>query len=435
MLRQNPKDEKEMRVLLISANTERINLPTIPLGLGYVAAATRRAGHEVSFLDLMVEDDAGTVVRAALERLRPDVIGISVRNIDDQKMEGTRFLLEPVKALVAVCRELSQATVVLGGAGYSIYPESVLDYVGADMGIQGEGEVAFPMLLDSLVRGADPTEIPGLYLRGRGMQKERIFERNLDSLAMPEDHLRVPPADMSEDFWLPLQTRRGCPMRCSYCSTATIEGTVTRRRSPGLVVQEIARLVDKGFSRFHFVDNTFNLPASYAKDLCRRITASGLDITWRCILYPWKVDEELVREMARAGCREVSLGFESGNEEILWAMNKRFSPDAVRRISRILGDYGIRRMGFLLLGGPGETRESVEESLGFAESLTLEAMKVTTGIRIYPYTALARIAVADGTIAPDDNLFLPRFYLVRELREWLPETVKTWLVGRPNWMT
>ena len=209
-----------MRVLLISANTERINLPTMPLGLGYVAAAARRAGHEVAFLDLMVEDDAVTVVRAALERLRPQVIGISVRNIDDQKMEGTRFLLEPVKTLVGVCRGLTEAPIVLGGAGYSIYPERVLDYLDADMGIQGEGEAAGVMLLNCLERGMDPSEIPGLYLRGRGLQTERTFERNLDSLPIPEDHLRTPPPETTEDFWLPLQTRRGCPMGCSYCSTA-----------------------------------------------------------------------------------------------------------------------------------------------------------------------------------------------------------------------
>jgi radical SAM superfamily enzyme YgiQ (UPF0313 family) len=424
-----------MRVLLVSANTERINLPTVPLGLGYVAAATRRAGHEVAFLDLMVEEEPGTVVSEILERFRPEVIGISVRNIDDQKMEGTRFLLEPIKAIIARCRALTRAPIVLGGAGYSIYPESVLDYLGAEMGIQGEGEWSFPLLLDRLSEGTDPSGVPGLYLLGRGPQGERTFERDLDSLPVPADHLSIPPSEVTDEYWLPVQTRRGCPMGCSYCSTAMIEGTVTRRRSPELVVQEIARLVHRGFRRFHFVDNTFNLPVAYARDLCQRINASGLDITWRSILYPWKVDEELVKEMARAGCWELSLGFESGNEKVLRAMNKRFSPDEVRRISRMLGDYGIRRMGFLLLGGPGETRESVEESLGFAESLRLEAMKVTTGIRIYPYTDLARVAVADGTISPDDNLLLPRFYLVRELGEWLPETVRTWLVGRPNWMT
>jgi radical SAM superfamily enzyme YgiQ (UPF0313 family) len=424
-----------MRVLLVSANTERINLPTIPLGLGYVAAATRQAGHEVAFLDLMVEEDPGTVVSEILERFRPEVIGISVRNIDDQKMEGTRFLLEPIRAVIARCRALTDAPLVLGGAGYSIYPESVLEYLGAEMGIQGEGEWAFPMLLDRLLKGDEPSDIPGLYVRGRGLQREREFKGNLDPLPVPDDHLSIPPSEVTDDYWLPVQTRRGCPMGCSYCSTATIEGTVTRRRAPELVVQEIARLVNQGFRRFHFVDNTFNLPVAYARDLCHRIKASDLDISWRCILYPWKVDEELVREMARAGCWEVSLGFESGNEEVLRAMNKRFGPDEVRRISGILGDYGIRRMGFLLLGGPGETRESVEESLAFTESLRLEAVKVTTGIRIYPYTPLAKVAVAEGTISSDDDLLLPRFYLARELREWLPETVKRWLAERPNWMT
>jgi hypothetical protein len=111
MLKQDPKDDREMRVLLISANTERINLPTMPLGLGYVAAATRRAGHEVTFLDLMVEEDPGTVVSEIMERFRPEIIGISVRNIDDQKMEGTRFLLGPIKAVIARCRTLTGASV------------------------------------------------------------------------------------------------------------------------------------------------------------------------------------------------------------------------------------------------------------------------------------------------------------------------------------
>jgi hypothetical protein len=92
-------------------------------------------------------------------------------------------------------------------------------------------------------------------------------------------------------------------------------------------------------------------------------------------------------------------------------------------------------MGFLLLGGPGETKESVEKSLQFADSLGLEVVKVTTGIRIYPHTVLARIALADGVISENDDLLQPRFYLAKELEEWLPETVKSWLAQRPNWVT
>jgi radical SAM superfamily enzyme YgiQ (UPF0313 family) len=425
-----------MKVLLISANTEQINMPTLPLGLASVAASTRNAGHEVAYLDLMAKEDTQAVIKETMEGLRPDVIGISVRNVDDQDMANPNFLLKPVKKVVATCRSLSPAPVVLGGAGYSIYPQSALEYLGADMGIQGEGEKSFPLLLESIKRGRDLSTTPGLYLPGKGSQAERAFARNLDELPFPEDHLWSS-ACITEDaeFWLPFQTRRGCPLKCSYCSTATIEGKVLRKRTPARVVQELSRQLIKGFRRFYFVDNTFNLPVYYAKELCQLLVQEKLDIIWRCILYPWKIDEDLVKLMARAGCKEVALGFESGFEPVLKRLNKQFKPEEIRRISQILADYGIRRMGFLLLGGPGETRESVQRSLIFADSLNLEMVKVTTGIRIYPNTALARIAAEEGFISAGDDLLKPRFYLAKSLKEWLPAKVKSWMADRPNWVS
>jgi radical SAM superfamily enzyme YgiQ (UPF0313 family) len=123
--------------------------------------------------------------------------------------------------------------------------------------------------------------------------------------------------------------------------------------------------------------------------------------------------------MARAGCVEVSLGFESGALAVLREMNKRFTPPDVLATSDLLARYGIRRMGFLLLGGPGETRESVAESLAFAGSLGLDDLRTTIGIRIYPGTPLARRAVAEGVVAPDDPLLEPRFYLAPGLEPWI----------------
>jgi radical SAM superfamily enzyme YgiQ (UPF0313 family) len=384
----------------------------------------------------MAREDVQEVIKEAMEERRPDVVGISVRNIDDQVMENTSFLLEQVKDVVASCRSFSNAPIVLGGAGYSMYPESALDYLGADMGIQGEGEVVFPALLDKIRRNHDLSNTPGLYLPGRGLQAKRAFAKNLDGFPFPEDHLWSSSFITEDaDFLLPFQTRRGCPMNCSYCSTSTIEGEVLRKRTPPLVVEEIARQAEKGFDRFFFVDNTFNLPASFAIELCQQLAAAELNITWRCILYPWKIDEKLVRLMVKAGCREVSLGFESGCQPILRSMNKKYNSQEVRHITQILGDHGIHRMGFLLLGGPGETKESAEESLQFADSLDLEVVKVTTGVRIYPHTALARIALAEGLISKDDDLLRPRFYLAEGLEGWLPETVHFWLAERTNWVT
>lgn len=188
-------------------------------------------------------------------------------------------------------------------------------------------------------------------------------------------------------------------------------------------------------NRFFFVDNTFNRPLSYAKALCKELTDLSLPLEWRCILYPDGIDEELAEIMARSGCTEVSLGFESGSEQILHVLNKRFKPEDVKRTSEILGDRGIRQTGFLLLGGPGETKQTVEESLSFADSLRLDAVKITRGIRIYPYTALARIAVDEGLIPSDDDLLFPRFYCTPGLETWLEETVEDWAKNRPNWLT
>ncbi|GAB4348677.1 MAG: B12-binding domain-containing radical SAM protein [Candidatus Abyssubacteria bacterium] len=422
-----------MKVLLISANTERINMPTFPLGLALVAAAAQATGHNVELLDLMTADDSTPVIESSIREFRPQAIGVSVRNIDDQCMQTSRFLLEPVKELISLCRRFSESPVVVGGAGYSIYPESALEYLEADMGIWGEGEVAFTELLGRLERGANLSGTPGLFLRGKGLQGERVFVHDLDTLPLPDVHMLSRPYAEAPDFWLPFQTRRGCSMDCSYCSTAAIEGRTLRKRSPEKVAEAVRRYREIGFKRFYFTDNTFNLPASYARQLCRQLTEKAPGISWRCIVYPIRLDENLAKAMADAGCAEVSLGSESGSEQMLTIMNKRFSPDDVRHTSDLLRKNGIRRMGFLLLGGPGETRETALESLSFADSLALEAVKVTVGIRIYPNTALARTAIAEGLVPPNENFLFPTFYVVPKLKDWLIKTAKNWVDERQNW--
>jgi radical SAM superfamily enzyme YgiQ (UPF0313 family) len=425
-----------MRVLLISANTETINMPVLPLGLACVAEAVQNAGHEIKLVDLMNENDGRLVLRDAISKFHPEIIGISVRNIDDQCMEKPRFLLDSVKDVVSECRRHTDVPITIGGAGYSIFPESCLEYLEADMGIEGGGEIAFVTLLERFSQKKDLSGIPGLYLFGQGPQGKIRHAGDLNECTLPllSSHQLNISDNQKQKLWIPFQTRRGCPLNCSYCSTASIEGIDIRKHSPEVAVEALSRHVEAGVVQFFFVDNIFNLPLSYAKELCTQLAKAKLSISWRCILYPWKVDEELVEKMAEAGCKEVSMGFDSGSEPILLAMNKRFLPEEVRKISEILKRYGIVRMGFLLLGGPGENKKTVVESLTFADSLDLEAMKITMGIRIYPNTDLARLATNEGVIEPDDALLLPKFYMVPGLEEWLRRTVSTWMSTRPNWI-
>lgn len=422
-----------MRVLLISANREEINMRTLPLGLACVAAAAKKKGHDVALMDLMEEGNPSGAVRRILEEFRPEAIGISVRNIDDQKMDSSRFLLDQTGEIVSLCRKLSRAPVILGGAGYSIFPQSALEYLKADMGIQGEGEGVFPLLLECLARREDPAGLPGIYLPGKGPQGRRAFVSDLDALPWREVFPWFGLGERIKEYWVTVQTRRGCPMGCSYCSTATIEGRTIRKRSPRKVVEDMVPLIEAGVEQVYFIDNTFNLPPDYAKELCWLLKNLPGKFRWRGILYPGKVDVELAEVMAESGCVEVSIGFESGSKGMLRSLNKHFSLKEVRRTFEILGDQGIRRMGFLLLGGPGETRDSVEESLAFAESLPLEALKITTGIRIYPETPLAGIALRERVITEETNLLFPTYYLAEGLDDWLPQTIADRLAERPNW--
>lgn len=403
----------------------------LPLGLNLVTVAVRDAGHEVELLDLMGSSDSASIIGDAVKRLQPGVIGISVRNIDNQSMVEPRFLLEPVREIVILCRSFSNATLIVGGAGFSIFPKAALDYLNADMGVCGEGEAAFVALLDAIDSGTDPSEIAGLCLPGAARQTGPSTRAGLEALPLPDPSLWHASGEEKADTWVPFQTRRGCPMRCSYCSTPALEGTAIRKHSIDAVIDGISGHVAAGFNHFYFVDNTFNLPADYAKDLCSAIASAKLGISWRCILYPGFLDEELVRLMAEAGCVEVSLGFESGCPDILKRLNKKFDVNQVRSASELLRNRGIRRLGFLLLGGPGETRESVLESLAFAESLQLDMLKLTTGIRIYPGTALERIARKEGVIAEDDDLLFPRFYMAKGLAGWLEPVISEWTSTRP----
>jgi radical SAM superfamily enzyme YgiQ (UPF0313 family) len=220
-----------VRVLLISANTEMTDMVPLPLGLNCVAVAARNAGHDVRMLDLMGSGDSRSLLRDAIEPFRPGVIGISVRNIDDQNRSEPRFLLEPVRDMIALCRTLSAAPVVVGGAGYSIFPEAALRFLNANFGVCGDGEVAFTELLRSLERGDAPTGIAGLRIPGEKVRGEDVVRPRLETLPLPDPSLWAVPAGRAGELWLPFQTRRGCPLACSYCSTPLIEGTAIRKRT------------------------------------------------------------------------------------------------------------------------------------------------------------------------------------------------------------
>ncbi len=210
--------------------------------------------------------------------------------------------------IIAECRAHSEAAIVLGGAGFSIFPQASLNYLGAHMGIRGEGERAFISLLDALSRSGRTAGIPGLYTRDSAPAEIPRYVEDLDELPLPDPGIASQCAPDKDEIWMPFQTRRGCPMGCSYCSTPVLEGCTIRKRRVESVIKSLSAHTDAGFKKFYFVDNTFNMPLlSHGNGGAIKQAAS---LWYGAACLPLPNGQELANLLSRAGCREAGMGFE-----------------------------------------------------------------------------------------------------------------------------
>lgn len=434
-----------MRVLLISTNRARGLLPPFPLGLAYVAANLDARRHEVALWDAMFQDDWEASLRGRLREVRPDVIGLSVRNVDDQEIRGPQWFVAEAKRMVAVCREESDATLVVGGPGFSMFAGEALRFLGADYGIVGEGERALGLLLDRLEAGAepgaDPGGVPGLvWLEdGRPRANPPQLIENLDGLADPvraeldAAKYHETPGERSIPNVATVQTKRGCTQSCIYCATPAMEGARLRLRSPEAVGDEIERLVEQGLTRLQFVDALFTNPPGHAEAICRELLRRQLPVRWAATINPAFAEPELLRLMKRAGCSMLVVGNESGCTRVLQAMSKGFTRADAERCFSLLEAEQVRYNAFLLLGGPGEDRQSVRKSVELMQRFRPNQMSVTVGIRIYPHCGLVHIAERDGMLRPGQSLLEPRFYLAPAVRDWIWDYLEPVMKRNPSW--
>ena len=420
--------EKAMRILLISENRCRDNLVPYPLGISLVAGAAARAGHEVRGLDLMFEEDPLGAAISAVEGFDPHLVGLSVRNIDNQDMTRSQFYLGQVRELVDALRAVTRAPLVVGGAGFSIFPLEILEFLDLELGVVGEGEEAFLSLAECIERGGDPTRLPAIAWRREGKARvnppasfvpPEVYPHPFRDAFPVEPYRWRPGMTESTPFVANLQARRGCPMRCIYCTNPGIEGRNLRLRPVPEVVCELEGLRKRGVVFVVFTDSLFNHPLDYAKEICREMARRGTGIQWWCTVNPRFGDEELLEEMAAAGCVGISLGNESGSDEMLERLGKGFTVAEVKRMVTAAHRAGLRTNCFLLLGGPGENRHTVEESLELMDRLSPHQVTVTVGLRIYPGCPLAEVALESGFIRREQNLLYPAFYLERGLEDWL----------------
>ena len=417
-------------ILLVSANRHTSPYPVYPLGLSYLKTYLERtiSGIRVDIADCNLLSDAQLAER--IRTLAPRYIGLSLRNVDGANSLDRRGFLPQYKALADVIRTASDAPLIIGGAGFSIFPEAFMRELGADYGIHGEGEGPLAELIGALERGRTEIDIPSVYTRdGRRGSGRRSYLPSIEVQFEPE---------LTGYYWkqsgmLNIQTKRGCPYDCIYCSYPSIDGRCVRTMDPEAIAENILRAKrDYGISYLFFTDSVFNIGPEYNVRLAETLIRRRTDIRWGAYFSPRGIDAEQMRLFRASGLTHIEFGTESFCDRTLEAYGKHFTFGDVERASRLALDEGVYYAHFLILGGYGDTRENVRETIENSRRMEYTVMFPYAGMRIYPHTRLAELAAKEGAIGRDDDLMAPSYYISRdfdleEVRRAALATGKAWV--------
>lgn len=426
-----------MKVLLINFNHLKVPYPVFPLGLDYVAGGL--APHTVRILDLCptARGAEAEPIANAVRELGPDAVGITIRNIDNTDNAHLRGFLDDMRAVVDAVRATTAAPIILGGAGFTLFPAELLEDLGADYGIVGEGERFKPLLealqASGMARGLDGSALEGVAVRGRPAPPP-VPWRGAIQRSSPELNPLLP-WYLEHGGMLSLQTQRGCPFRCIYCTYPSIEGRVLRPIDLAQVGQTARRLQDAGAKYLFVTDSSFNASPEHSLAVAEAFRAAGVSVPWGAFFTPVAPLDGFYAQLAKAGCTHVEFGTDVLCDAMLERDQKPFRLEHVRAAHAQAQAAGLFVSHFLLLGGPGESAETVDQTLANAELLPETAFFFFCGMRIYPNTDLYRRAVAEGQITPGQNLLEPVFYRPEtiDLQE-IVARVEKHARGRLNWV-
>ena len=425
-----------MKILLIATNQadrfmDRMVVRPVPIGLAYLAASVDEERHTLRVLDLMFADDAVSQVADAVSEFEPDIIGLSIRNLDNQSSLNPVWNLPAVRDIIERIRQISAAKTLVGGPAFSILPSECLDYVGADLGIAGDAAEAFATLVERIDNGADYRDIPGIVYRddandGQIVVSEGRFTSNFHR--SPRLDLLDMRAYNGSGFGVGVVTK----LAQSYYPTpgANYSGDDWRIRDPNEVVDEIRALDDDfGINKVFFIDSGFNIPAEHAKATCRAIIAAGARVRWNSYVRPSEdADAELMSLMKQSGC-SLALMAEGGRGGE--GLDDRLA--GLERMADLCRDAGLPFTMNVTFGEPGETKASVERKLDFLKRVKSVFAVLRVGTRVLPNTAVAQTALAEGQIASESELMRPTFYIEPQVRDWLADHLREAATDYPRW--
>ncbi len=424
-----------MRVLLVSLNRVRTPYPVHPIGLDYVAGALTPA-HQVRVLDLcpLEEAELEQAVREAVREQAPGAVGLSLRNVDSLDAAGACGFVGEARRVVEWVRSATRAPVILGGAGFTIFPEELLAALGADWGVVGEGERA-RALVDALQAGANPSGLPGVASPGRPAPAPAPLRPEERSRRAPPEVNATLGFYLSRGGVLGLQTQRGCRLRCVYCTYPHIEGRSLRPSDPAEVAEEARRLEAAGARYLVMTDAVLNGSPAHALAVAGALRRSRPRLPWGGFFTPTAPPPGFFEALREAGCTHVEFGTESLSDAVLPTLQKPFRRREALAAHAAARAAGLHVAHFMALGAPGETAATVEETLDGCEALDGAPVFFFCGLRIYPHTDLWRLAVEGGQVRRDQPLLEPVFFQPAGLTPAdLAGAVQRRAAGRRSWV-
>ena len=388
---------------LLSSNVNTDPYPVYPLGMAVVAASLVNAGHQVWQYDYLAAGGSDHGLKKALKEIAPDFVGISLRNIDnvDSFSAEQEWYLAKVKMLVEIIRQATAVPIIVGGPGFSILPEEIINYIDADYGVVGEGERTLCDLIAELEAGNFAP---------------RIIESNKDLLigaemASPRWDKNLVNFYIERSGMVNLQTKRGCPHNCNYCTYPTLEGRRLRTKEPERVVEEIKQAQEMfGIDTIFFADSIFNDNSDHYLIVAEEFLKQAIDLRWYGFFRPQGIRAKELNLLKRSGLSAMEVGTDAACDATLAGLNKQFTFADVIEFNKACVKEEIPTAHFIMFGGPDETMVTVKEGLKNIQRLERCVVFAFGGIRIHPGTQIHARAIKEGVLNQKDSLLNPVYY-------------------------
>jgi len=340
--------------------------PFIPLGIGYLAAVLEKNGYDVNVIDCQALKLTLKKVENELHKRQPDVVGLT---------STTLTYKSALKIIKVAKKALPNCLTVIGGSHVTFWDDKALqECLQLDIVVRKEGENTLLELVQKLEAGKSFGDVLGITYRKDGKivkNADRPYIENLDDLPFPAVHLfPIEQFNKYGNIIFPVMTSRGCTFWCEFCTAVRMFGRKYRMRSPKKVVDELEFLYKKyGEKQYTFYDDTFTVDQTRTEEICNEILRRGLKIKWDCETRVDMVTKDLLLKMREAGCIAVWYGVEAGSQKVRDAMGKGISTQQTFNAFKWTKEAGLIAVASIILGFPGETKETAWESVKLLERI------------------------------------------------------------------